>query len=327
MRRYIIKRLLTTVVVIIAVAVVIFTILYFTPGEPASILLGPTATQEEIDYMNKTLGLDRPYIVRLGDFLYQTFLKFDLGKSYISQTPVIDEVVNRFPRTCMLALFSMVSSALIGIPVGVYAAVHQNRIGDKVTLLLTIVLHCVPNFWLALLMILLFSVKLNWLPSFGIGSWKHYVIPCLSIILSGFTGIARQTRSSMLEVIRSDYVVTARAQGYSERNVIYKHALPNAMIPVITILGTNFASALGGTLIIETIFAIPGMGMYVQSGITNRDYPVVQGVVVLLSITFCLVMVLIDIIYAYVDPRIKAQYENAAMVKKGKHREKGSDNG
>jgi peptide/nickel transport system permease protein len=295
--------------VVISVAVVIFTIMYFAPGDPATALLGSSATKAEIEELREMLGLDKPYIVRLGYFLRDTFLRFDLGKSYIHKVPVAQELFKRLPRTVLIAVICISIQALVGTPLGIMAAINHNKLSDRIAMFIALAGVSVPSFWLALMLIVVFSVKLGWLPPYGIGSFKHYILPCIANSFVGITTQARQTRSSMLEVIRSDYIVTARAKGLSERDVLYKHALPNALIPLITILGNGFNVMLGGTLIIETVFSIPGVGTYIMSAISNRDYPVIQGSIIVLAIFTSLIMLVVDILYAFVDPRIKAQFE------------------
>jgi peptide/nickel transport system permease protein len=321
MGRYIVKRLLMTVPVIFCVAVLIFTLMYFTPGDPSVNIAGAGSTAEDRAGIREHYGLDDPYIVRLSDFLYGVFIKFDLGESWIIKTNISEEIGNRLPRTAAVCIYSVLISAMIGIPLGVLAAVHQNRLADKIVLVVSSIMRCVPNFWIGLMLILLFSVKLEWLPSYGIQEGlKSYILPCLTITLVSFPIISRQMRSSMLEVIRSDYVTAARAQGFSKNSVHYRHALPNALIPIITIMGTQFGVGLGGTIILEAIFSIPGMGLYIQGGISQRDLPVVTGSVVFLAITFCLIMLAMDICYAVADPRIRAQYELQAAAKGRKRR-------
>lgn len=320
MKRYIIKRLLITIPIILIIAISIFTLLYFTPGDPARMILGDNATNEELEAYREYLGIDRPYFVQLGDYLYRLFIKFDLGKSWIYQTNITDEIMARLPRTFAISMYSMLVGALCGIPLGVRAATHQDKLSDKIVLVLSSVMHCIPGYVIALLLIIAFSLHLNWLPAYGIGSYKHYILPCACIFLTSFSGLSRSMRTSMLEVIRSDYVVSAKAQGYSTASVYYRHALPNALIPIATQMGQQFAGALSGTIILETIFTIPGMGLYAQSAISSRDIPVVTSTVVFLAIWFCLVMLLVDILYAVLDPRIKAQYEAQSARK---HRRKG----
>lgn len=309
MLRYVIKRLLITIPIVVCVAVLIFTILYFTPGDPAEMILGSDATTEEVESFRTYLGIDRPYIVQLGDYLYKLFIKGELGESWIYRTNIIDEIQNRLPRTLAISMYSILLGAVCGIPLGVAAAVRQNSKFDKFVLFLSSAMHCIPSYVIAMVLIIVFSLHLGLLPSYGIGSLKHYILPCVCILLTSFCGLARSMRTSMLEVIRSDYVVAARAQGFSRRRVIYGRALPNAMIPILTQLGAQFATALGGTLILETIFSIPGMGLFIQGAITKRDRPIVLSAVVFLAIWFCLIMLVVDILYAVVDPRIRAQYE------------------
>lgn len=311
MLRYVLKRLLIAIPVIFCVAVLIFTLLYFTPGDPAVMALGSAATPEELEAFRNYAGLNDPYLVRLGDFLYNLFIRFDLGESWIIKTNVSYEIANRLPVTASIALYTVLISAVLGIPLGVMAAVHQDGIADKIVLVMSSVLRCIPNFWVGLMLVLVFSLNLRWLPAFGISEgFRSYILPCITIMLGSFAWTTRQMRSSMLEVIRADYVTAALAQGFGRNNVYYLHALPNALIPIITTLGTQFGMNLGGTIIIETIFSIPGMGTYIQSGISSRDLPIVTGSVVFLAIVFCLVMILVDVLYAVVDPRIRAQYEN-----------------
>lgn len=312
MVRYILRRLLLVIPVIISVAIIIFTIMYFAPGDPAVAILGSSATQADIEELREAMGLNKPYIVRLGCFLLDTFLHFDLGTSYVYKVPVTKELLNRLPRTLLIAVICIVVQALVGTPLGIMAALHHNKLGDRISMLLALIGVSIPPFWLALMLIIVFSVKLGWLPSYGIGSFKNYILPCIANCFAGIATQARQTRSSMLEVIRSDYIVTARAKGLSERDILYRHALPNALIPLITVLGNGFSVMLGGTLIIETVFSIPGIGTYMMSAINNRDYPVVQGSVIILAIATCLIMFVVDILYAFIDPRIKAQFEGKA---------------
>jgi len=315
--RYIIRRLLITIPIILLVTVLVFTLLYFTPGDPAVIILGDQATTEELDSMREYLGVNQPYIVQLGQYLYNLFIKFDLGESWIYKTNVSYELANRMPRTAAICIYSVLIGAIIGIPLGVLAAVHQNGIADKIVLAGSSILTCVPNYCIALVLILFFALRLGWFPAFGVDQGlRSYILPCLSIMIGSFSGMARQMRSSMLEVIRSDYVTAARAQGFSPRKVNYLHALPNALIPIITLMGTQFAGGLGGTMILETIFSIPGVGLYVSGAITKRDRPAIIGCVVFLGILFCLIMLAVDIIYAAVDPRIRAQYEAQSAKRK-----------
>ena len=317
MGRYILKRILLLIPVIIGVAVLIFTVMYFTPGDVARVMLGNSASQAQIEALKESLGLNDSYIVQLLRFLKDLFLNFNLGSSYISKADVMHEIIVRLPRTALLSGFCMLSQILIGMPIGVTAAVHQNKWQDTLCMIISMVGVSVPSFWLALMLILLFATNLHWLPTFGIGSFKHWILPCITVAFHGIGIVARQTRSQMLEVIRSDYVVTARAKGLSERTIRYRHALPNALIPVITGMGSAFGSSLGGSVVIETAFSIPGVGLYIYEAIGNRDLPIIRGGVVFIAILFCLVILLLDLAYAFIDPRIKAQYEGKRRKKNG----------
>jgi len=322
MERYLIKRVLWLIPVVLGVAILIFSIMYFVPGDPAQIILGASATQDEILNMRHQMGLDKPYIVQLGVFLSDTFLKLDFGKSYVNHVPVFSALMERFPRTALIAVVCCIFQIIVGIPMGITAATHQNRWQDRTCVVLAMIGISIPSFWLAQMLILLFAFKLNWLPAFGITSWNSYIMPCFCSMLMGVANQTRFTRTYMLEQIRSDYIVTARAKGLSERTVIYKHALPNTLIPLITGIGGDFGAALGGTVIIENVFSIPGIGQYMVNAIGNRDYPVVRGSVVFLSIMFSLIMLLVDLAYAFIDPRIKAQYvagSRKMVMKKGAH--------
>ncbi len=308
MWKYVLKRLLMMVVVLLGVGILIFTIMYFTPGDPAQIILGSGATQEQIDALRENMGLNRSFMEQLGTFMYNTFIKFDLGTSYISGRSITSEILYRMPFTLLLAVLVILLSTIIGVPLGIVAAVHQDGWQDTAAIAFSLLGVSIPGFWLALMMVLVFSVQLGWLPAYGIGGWQYYILPTVSTALAGLAINARQTRSAMLDVIRSDYVTTAKAKGVGEREVIYKHALPNALIPIITVIGGSFAGSLGGTVIAESIFTIPGIGLYMTAAINSRDYPAVRGSVIVLAIFFSLVMLLVDLLYAFVDPRIKAQY-------------------
>lgn len=305
--------------VLLCVAIFIFTILYFTPGDPARMILGDTATQEELAEYRAVLGIDQPYLKQLMNYLKQLFLNFDLGVSYysartatgdVSSLSITAELMRRLPRTATLAAFSMVLAVLIGIPLGVIAATHQDRIPDRVAMIVSLFGVSMPQFWIGLLLVLAFALNLGWFPPTGItDGWRSYVLPVIAVSFNGIATLARLMRSNLLDVIRSDYVTTARAKGVSKRAAIIKHAIPNALIPVITQVGSSFAKALGGSVIVETVFSIPGIGLYMVTAIGQRDYPVIRGGVIYLCLIFSFVILLIDIIYAFIDPRIKAMYE------------------
>lgn len=309
MIRYVVKRLLWLIPIVLGVAFLIFTILYFTPGDPAQMILGSSAAEADIVAMRHELGIDRPYLVQLGSFFKQVFLEFDLGSSLFTGKSVTQEICSRLPHTFILCLGSMILSCLIGIPLGVAAAVNQNRMTDRICMTVALLGISMPQFWVGLMLVLLLSLRLGLLPASGIGSWTNYVIPIIATSFGGIATNARLMRSSMLDVIRSDYIVTARAKGSSRFSAIYKHALPNALIPVVTQVGSSFGKMLGGTIVIETVFSIPGIGLYMINAINNRDYPVVRGSVVFLAIVFSVVILLVDLACAFIDPRVKAQYQ------------------
>ena len=316
MGRYIIKRILWLIPVVLGVSILIFTIMYFVPGDPAQVILGQSATQQQIAELHESMGLNDPYIVQLGRFLKETFLEFNLGTSYINKVSVRDSLLQRFPQTAIIALVSCFLQVAIGIPLGVTAAVHHNKWQDRLSVVGAMIGISIPSFWLASMLILLFAFRLRWLPAYGIDSWVSYILPCICAALAGIATEVRYTRTYMLEQIRSDYVVTARAKGMPERIIRYRHALPNTLIPLITGIGGSLGSAFGGTVIIENVFSIPGIGQYIVKAIGNRDYPVVRGSVVVLSIVFSLIMLLVDIAYSFIDPRIKSQYTGRNKRKK-----------
>lgn len=296
------------VLVIISAAFVIFTIMYFVPGDPARIMLGDGVSVEMIEAKREELGLNDPYLVRLGKFLSDTFLHFNLGNSYGTGLPITVELVSRLPRTIALGVAGILVDALIAIPLGIIAGLKVGKWQSTVLSVGAMVLACLPDFWVALMLIILLSVKLNLLPSFGIGGIQYYIMPVIAISIGGIGGELRQTRSGMLDVMKSDFVTTARAKGVPERRVVLRHMLPNALIPVVTVIGASFARVIGGTVIIEQIFSIPGVGMYMLDAINTRDYPIIQGSVLILAGVTSLTMLLVDLVYAMIDPRIKASY-------------------
>jgi ABC-type dipeptide/oligopeptide/nickel transport system permease component len=305
---YVLKRLLWTVLVVLGVTILIFTIMYFIPGDPARLMVGPEATPKMIADMRAKLGLDDGYIVRLGRYLGGIFLHFDFGKSWIKQVPVTEQLLQRFPRTLTITGICIFLQVFVGTPLGIIAAVRRNGWSDRLSMFGAMFGISMPNFWIASMLILLFSVKLGWLPAMGLGGITYYILPCIANAFPGIATQARQTRSSMLDVIRSDYITTARAKGMSEMRILMRHALPNAMLPVITIVGNGIAMMLAGTVVIEKIFGIPGVGAYLVDGISNRDYNVVQSSVIFLALALALIMLLVDLTYAFVDPRVKAQF-------------------
>lgn len=310
MWRYVVKRLLWMIVILLGVAFVIFTILYFTPGDPAEMILGVNATEAELAAKRAVLGIDRPYVVQLLDFYYKTFIKLDLGTSWIYETPVMEQMVERLPRTILMNIASMIITVSVGYPLGISAARNQGKWQDYGVIGISMIFISMPGFWVSLMSVLLFAVKLGWLPSHGIGGIQYYILPVLTGCIGGIAGNARQARSATLEVIRADFVTTARAKGQSENVIVSRHILPNAMMPLITMLGGRFGHLVSGSAISERIFAIPGVGLYMLNGISYRDYPIVRGCTLFFAMFAAFCVLLTDLCYAWVDPRIKAQYQS-----------------
>ena len=311
--KFIVKRVLWMIPVLLCVLLIIFVLLEITPGDPAlSILPSDQWTEENIAQVHEDLGLDDPLIVRYFRYLGGV-LQGDLGTSYLNKTSVTAEVMQKFPYTLKITFISVVIALVAGLPIGVIAATHQYTLTDNIAVFISLIFVSMPNFWFALLLVRFFGVQLGWLPTTGVETWQGYILPSVSVAITSLATITRQTRSSMLEQIRADYVTTARAKGQTEQKVIYAHALRNALIPIITIVGTNVANHLGGTLVAETIFSIPVLAKYMITALNGRDYPVVQGTVLFISAVFCVVMMVVDIIYTVVDPRMRVQ-----MIKKGK---------
>jgi ABC-type dipeptide/oligopeptide/nickel transport system permease component len=284
----------------------VFLILHLAPGDPARIGLGQVATSEDIERARAQLGLDDPLFIQYVRFLAR-MVRGDLGTSFITHEPVAGLILSRLPVTLQLTFMAMLFSTIVGVSAGIISAVRRNTAYDYLTLTAAVIGYCTPNFWLALLLILVFSVNLRWLPSLGKQALdlKYVILPTLSLSAPLIAIIARLTRAGMLEVINSDYVRTARAKGLAERAVISRHALRNALIPVVTVLGLQLGSLLGGTVVVETIFSWPGIGWLLFSGISQRDYPVVQGVVLFYSVVFMFVTLAVDLGYSYLDPRVR----------------------
>lgn len=317
MLRYIAKRLLTMIPVLIGISFVIFLLMYFTPGNPAEMLLGDTATAEQIEALREEMGLNDGFFERYFNYM-KGLSRGDLGKSYVSKQPVWDEIIARLPVTAKVAFLVIIFAVIIGVPAGMISAVRQYSIIDSITRVFALLGITMPSFWLALLLVLLFSVRLEWLPASGLYGPLYYIMPILSISAVSVATITRTSRSSMLEVIRQDYIRTARAKGQVESVVLFKHALLNAMIPILTIVGIQFAGGLGGAVVNEQVFAIPGVGKLMVDAIKARNYPLIQGSVLILALLQSTVNLVVDILYAFVDPRIRSQYSRKKKNKSAK---------
>lgn len=317
MVRYILKRIGLMIPVILGVLLIVF-IANRMSGDPAASILGPNASEEAYEQVREELGLNRPVVVQFVSYVKGIVTHGDFGKSYSSGKPVFDEIMSRLPTTLTLALFSLIIATVLGVTFGVFCAVNQNKAGDYVITLLALIAASLPNFWFALMLILLFAVRLRLVPASGLDSWSAWILPSIVMGLSPLANICRTTRSSMLEVIRQDYIRTARSKGISQRDVIFKHALQNAMFPIITVFGLMASLSIGGQMVVENVFTIPGVGSYMMQAIGHKDYPVIQGTVVVLSLIVCIINLFVDIAYGFADPRIRAGYSSKKRKKPAK---------
>jgi peptide/nickel transport system permease protein len=307
MAKYIAGRILLIAPTLVAVILVIFFILNITPGDTATIILGPSATPEEIAILEHDLKLDRPFFVRFLSYLGDV-LRLDFGRSYRNNLPVFDEIFAKFPITLKLALFSVLASMLIGIPVGVISAVRRFSFIDYSLTVAALFMASVPAFFLGLALILIFCLGLGVLPSSGLGAVTSYILPVVTLALPSSALLARMTRASMLETMRQDYIRTAKAKGAGKTRIIFKHALKPALLPVVVVLGSNFAAQLGGSVIVETVFGLPGLGSHILRAIRMKDTPVIMAVAILLAVIFKLVMLLVDVIQVNIDPRLRGRF-------------------
>jgi len=301
--------------IILGVLLIVFTISYFGPGDPVKAILGTGYTPEAYAAKRIELGLDQPFIVQYVKYIID-LLRGDMGVSYTYGHAVSGEIAARVGITLKIGILSVIVTAALGIPAGILSATHQYSATDNIVTVISLFFAGMPGFWLALVSILLFSLTLRWLPATGLEHWYSYILPVLANALPSVANVARMTRSSTLEVIRMDYIRTARAKGLKEGVVIRRHVLKNALVPVVTVVGMQMGFVMAGSVIIESIFSIPGLGSYMMTGINNRDYPVINATVLILAISVCVMNLIVDIAYAYIDPRIKAQYESNSKRKK-----------
>lgn len=309
MIKYIFKRLLWVIPVMFGVSFIVFSIMHFSPGDPITIILGESASPEAIAQLTEKLGLDRPFIVQFGNYAYNVFFKFDLGRSYINNRQVMTEILTRLPNTMKLAGLSIGVAALVGIPLGVLAAIKPNSKADNFIMVLSLVGVSMPAFWMGLILIITFSLNLGWFPTTGFDNPNQMVLPVFTLASASIGSIARITRSSYLDVAGQDFIRTARAKGASNFTVIFEHTLRNALLPVITVIGLQFGSLLGGAVLTETIFSINGLGTLMVNAIRQRDMMIVQGSVLFVALVFTVVNLGVDILYAFIDPRISQQYK------------------
>ena len=308
MLKYTIKRLLQLIPTLIIVSFIVFSMVRLIPGDPITLLYGLSesggADEEYLDYMRDQYGLNDPLVVQYANWIGKIF-KGDLGTSLYTHKPIITELANRYKNTIILAVGGTVVGSLVGMVFGIIAAINHNKFGDNVIMVFSMLAVSTPSFFLAMLLMLFFSLKLGWLPSLGRTGPAYAVLPILTLGLGAVGMISRTTRSSMLDVINQDYIRTSRSRGIANNKIVFVHALRNALIPVLTAIGLRFGHLLAGAALVETVFSIPGLGRFMVDGISNRDYPVVQSTVLIFAVTFVVVNTIVDLLYGLADPRVK----------------------
>lgn len=307
MLKYIIKRILLIFPVVIGITLFIYLLLALAPGDPVAMILGTDATPEQIAEVRSRLGLDANVFIRYINYM-SSALRGDLGNSWLNSKPVVNDFLERFPNTLALAFSSLSITIVFGLSLGTIAAVWQNKPIDGITLIVALLFASMPTFWFGLMMQIFFALKLNWFPAMGVGSVKHLVLPAFALSLGTIANQIRMTRSSMLDVINMNYVRTARSKGAGEFRVIFNHVIRNGLMPVVTNWGLTFATAFGGTIISETVFSIPGISSFLINAVKVRDVPVVMGTVIIVSVIVAVINLIIDLIYAFIDPRVKHGY-------------------
>ena len=304
MLKYIIKKIIFTCIVLVGAATCAFLLLHAIPGDTAEALAGPQATVEDVDNLRRAMELDQPlgkqYISYMGNLLHG-----DLGYSYRTNKPVMDILKSAWPATLQLAVCSMIVAVLLGVPIGIFAAIHRGKAGDTIAMIAAFLGVSMPSFWLALLLIIEFSVNHNWFPFYGREGISSFVLPSLTLGLGVAAHIARVTRTSMLEVLGQDYIRTAKGKGVKSGKIIWVHALRNAAVPVVTIIGLQFGVLLGGQVVTETVFSWPGIGRMIVDALNTRDLQIVQGGILILAATFTIINLITDLVYALLDPRIR----------------------
>jgi len=301
---YVIRRLISTIPVLFGISLLVFFMLRALPGDPAEVIAGEMATEDEVELMRHQLGLDRPVWTQYGLFLVRA-IKLDLGRSTRTQNLVTEEIGPRLLNTILLAVSATILACLFGIPAGILAAVRPYTWIDMLVTAGALFGMSMPAFWLGLMLIVVFSVKLHWFPVGGAGGIEFIVLPAITLAAFLIASVARNTRSSMLEVLSQDYITTARSKGVREKMIILRHALKNSFIPVITVIGLQFGALLGGTVLTETVFAWPGLGRLLVASILSRDYPVIQGIILVFALLFVLTNLAVDLFYIYLDPKVR----------------------
>ena len=320
MVKYVIKRILILIPIMIAVSFIVYGILYLTPSDPARLMLGASAPDSALEQLREELGLNKPFLVQYLDYMKGVF-HGNFGVSYRSQQSVFLEIEARLPVTLTLAVSSIIVVIIFGLLLGIISAVKQYKFIDKFLTVFSMCAASIPSFWLGLMMMLLFFFIFGWLPSYGVtDGWKSYVMPVIALSLPSLAEVIRMTRSAMLDTINQDYIRTARAKGLQESGVIWKHALKNALMPIITVIGSNFGSLLGGSVVTETVFSLPGLGNMVVSSIRTKDVPQVMAGTLVIAAMFCLILLVVDVAYTFIDPRVRTNY-----IKEKKAADKGTE--
>ena len=308
MARYVLKRLMMMMLVVLGISFIVFTIMNLTPGNAAQMILGQSARPEQVAELEAQLGLNRPFLVRYFSYILSA-LRGDFGQSYNTRLPVAGEILTRFPTTLRLATLAMLIATLIGVPVGVLSAIRQYSVIDHVSMVAAMLFASIPSFVMGLLLQLSLALNLGLFPATGAASLRSFVLPAITLSTATMATLTRMTRSTMLEVIRADYVRTARSKGVDENTIVVHHCLRNALLPIITVVGVDFGYVLGGSVVIESVFALGGLGTLLITAIRMKDTPVVMGAVMFITVAYSLVNLAVDLIYAFVDPRIKSQYQ------------------
>ena len=307
MAKYVLKRLAMMILVVLGISFIVFLIMNLTPGNAAQMILGQSANPEQVAKLEAELGLDQPFFTRYFNFILGA-LHGDFGQSYQTRLPVFYEILARFPTTLCLATLAMMLATLVGVPVGVISAIRQYSIVDNVSMVTAMLFASLPSFVMGLLLQLSLALNLKWFPATGADSLRSFVLPAITLSAGTMATLTRMTRSTMLEVIRADYVRTARAKGVGERQIVLRHCLRNALLPIVTVIGVDFGTVLGGSVVIESVFALGGLGTLLITSIRMKDTPVVMAAVMFITVTYSLVNLAVDLIYAFIDPRVKSQY-------------------
>lgn len=304
MFKYVAKRLLWLIPVVIGITLFIFVILSVAPGDPAQMILGMDASEADVEKLRAEMGLDKPVLVQYINYMANV-LRGNFGTSWLSGYKVLPEFLHRLPNTIALGTLAMFFAAVLGISLGIVAAIRQNTVIDYFSLALAVLLFSLPAFWFGLMTQILFCLNLGWLPASGVGSAKHFILPALTLGANVLASQLRMTRTSMLDVVKQDYIRTARAKGADERRVVFRHVLRNGMLPVVTQVGISYASCMGGSIVTESVFSIPGIGSLLINAVKARDIPVVMGSIIFVAIIVGLINLLVDLLYAWIDPRVK----------------------